>query len=140
MSKVVPSKGAARYGNIAVMLLHDAIGAREAEARPFAHLFRGEEGLEDTFHGLFVHAGAGIRHGESHVLARTSESMGLREVLVYLCPFCRDGERASVGHGIPGVGGEVHEDLAYLGDIEEARGILIGEVHREADVLGQESS
>ena len=43
-----------------------------------------------------------------------------------------------MGHGVPGIGSKVHEDLAYLGNVEETEAILVGQVHRKADVLGQQ--
>ena len=50
-------------------LAHDGVEGREPEARALADLLGGEEGLEEPGQGRRVHAAAGVRDREQHMLA-----------------------------------------------------------------------
>ena len=55
---------------IARILLDDAVDDGQAHAGSFALRFGGEEGIENPFHGLLVHAPATIFHRQFQVIPR----------------------------------------------------------------------
>lgn len=82
---------------------------------------------------------ARVRHGEAHVGARRGADVLARDVGVELDVRGLDRELAAEGHGLVGVGREVHDhvlDLAGVGaHVPEARGAA----QRELDVVAEDA-
>ena len=85
--------------NRAVVLLDDAEGDAQPQARSLAHRLRGEERLENPLQQFLLDAAARIGHAEDDAAVAG-----------------RGGDRQTpaVGHGRAGVQGEIQEDLLQL--------------------------
>ena len=99
-------------------LLGEAEHHRQPEPGALARLLRGEERLEDPCEHLGRHAGAGVRHGQHHVVAGRHLGVPARVVLVQHLVGNLDRQPAAAGHGVAGVQGEVQQralDLRRVG-------------------------
>ena len=100
--------------DVSVALLDDPIDRREPQPCPVAWPFGGEEGLKDVGLGLRGHADPGVTDRQHHVRARMYIDVAPRVGRIQLCIGRLEGEPAPFGHGIAGVGGQVHHDLLDL--------------------------
>ncbi len=134
--------GLAVHEDAAAVLLDDALHGGQPQPGALAAGLRGEEGVEDPVQRVGVHAGAVVAHGEAHVGARLE---GLQDRTRRVRDVRRDldigrlhGERAAAGHGVPGVDGQVDEDLLRLDRVDEhgMQVLLQRQLHR--DVLPEE--
>ena len=93
----------------------DLMGEREPEAG--AGSLRGEERLEHMFDRVRRNAGAGVAHGDVRERRRR-----LRESESFESSAARAGsidpDRASIGHRIPGVDGEIQQHLMHLTGVD----------------------
>src|SRR5579862_2520983 len=88
----------------AVVFLHDALADPEAESSSLRGL-GGEEGLEEMPGVFCLDSGAGVTDGDRYVFVEARCIGALAD---------GDAQLAAVGHGLNGVGDEVHEDLPQL--------------------------
>src|SRR5207302_5610555 len=100
--------------DVTAVLLHDTVHRREAEPGPLAHALRGEERLEQVCLNLRTHAGSAIAHTEHRVGSNAGARMRLDERAVELDVAGLDGEPTALWHRVPGVDGEVQDDLLDL--------------------------
>ena len=91
-------------GDRAADLLHEAEDLAKAEAGPFAITFGGEKRLEDPFHHLRRHAGAGVGDGYRDVLAAEAFGLTRKHRIVRA-----DLQLATVLHCVAGVEREVEQ-------------------------------
>src|SRR5437879_3813701 len=68
--------------DISAMLRDDAVGGRQPQPAALAHVLGREERFEQAEPGLFVHAAAGIAHGEPYVGPWTDSDVAARIPLV----------------------------------------------------------
>src|SRR5581483_6086463 len=106
----------------ALMLFHDAIDGGEAESCAFADFFGGKERFKNPVHRFAVHAATCVGHAQSHggTHARIGVLLSIGGIDVH--GGGGDEELAAFGHGIPGVDGEIHDDLLQHSGIRLQRG------------------
>jgi len=105
--------GLARDLDVAAALLDDPVGAREPKARALADALRREEGIEDPVADLVRHSAALVLDGDDDVPAGfelAAEGLARADVRVVR----PDRQRASVGHRVARVQGEVKKHLLHL--------------------------
>ena len=101
------------------ILFHDSIHRRQPQPCALARGLGGVEGFEDVRQMIGGNADAVVAHGHHNVVARRNERRFLLNVR--LGEFDRggfDGDTATLGHGIPGIGGQVHQDLLDLDRVD----------------------
>lgn len=94
------------------VLLNDAVHVGQAKPRSLRWPLRREEGFKNMFHGIVVHARAGIRHVQTNIRSglgadATWQNVGIEEGN----PGCTECNRTSIGHRIASVDTEVHQCL-----------------------------
>ena len=135
------AQGLAVDPDVSFALLHDAEHRRESQPGSLSRLFRGEERLKDAGLRGRVHSYAGVRDRQHDVAARTDGEVsgGVRLVQFRIAGLYR--QSASLGHGVPGVDGEVHDDLLDLArvrlDVAQAVRQRSGETYVLADDAAQ---
>ena len=107
-----------RRRSLAELAFHDdgaaAINGGQPQAGPLAAPLGSKEGFEDVIQRLLIDAGARVAHRQRHVWTGIHRGVGPRK------GFCErhiggfNGELAALRHGIPGVDGQVHDDLFHL--------------------------
>src|SRR5690349_5128136 len=98
----------------AAALLHDAVDRGKAETGSGIAL-RGKERIENARLRFRIHAGARIGDAELNIVARgeaAQVALGNALVKVHVPGF--DHELAAFGHRVPGVYGEIHDDLFHV--------------------------
>ena len=104
----------------AVVAGDDSVDDGEAKAGANAGGFGGEEGFEKAFEGVGVHAGTGVGNEEAEAVAGHFFFVG-NEIE-------RNADLAfGVGHGLPGVDAQVHDDLVDLVGIDKDFGKVWGD-------------
>src|SRR5208282_1643452 len=98
-------------------LLDNAVYGGQAQTGAFAHLFGGEEGLEDARHGSRVHAAAGITDREYDVFSCCYGLMLLGGGIVKHHGTSFENELTTTRHGVARVHREVYHDLVELAGI-----------------------
>ena len=88
--------------NTAAMGLNDAVNHRKPQAGSLADGFGRKEGIETLFDGFALHPLTAVRDDELGVIA---DLFGL------------DTQLPAGGHGIPRIGAQIHQGLAYSGII-----------------------
>ena len=87
--------------------------------------------------GVCVHAAAGVGDSQHHVAARLHLGGSLSVLLVEKRVAGLQSQFAALGHGIPGVDGQVHDDLFHLATIDvhaaQLRLQMTGDFHILAD-------
>ena len=78
------------------MLFNNAVSGGKAQARASAHILEGKKGIKYLFQGLAIHALSRIRHSGQDLV---------------LDPFGLYEHGTAVGHGIPGIGKQIHKYL-----------------------------
>ena len=126
--------------DVAVALLHDAVGRREAESGAVADRLGGEERLEDLGLGRRIHAAAGVAHRHEHVRSRTHHSSGMPVAVVAAQHHRRglDREAAALRHGVTRVEREVDDHLLELRAVGLHPAELGGEAQHELAVLAHQ--
>ena len=109
--------GVALHVNATAVLFDNPIDHGQPQPGTFAHLFRGEERLEDVIQGLCIHTAAGVGHCQPDVAPRRDILKAALMVGGKIDIICRQDKPAAGGHGIPGVDRQVHDDLAYLAGV-----------------------
>ena len=87
-------------------LLDDSQNRGQPQARSFASLLRREERLEDMGLHFRVDADAGVAHRQHHVASRRKRLRRRASASVSVDVSRLNGQRASVGHGVPRVQGK----------------------------------
>ena len=77
----------------------------------------GEEGLENAVDGGLVHAGTGVGDARPDVAARAQAGPGVRVGGVSFQVAGLDAELPAAWHGVPGVDGQIHQDLLELAPV-----------------------
>lgn len=123
------------YGDIAVILLDDAVDRGEAEAGSFSEGFSCEERLEDMIDGFGGHSDAAVGDGELDMGAVGGLEESGRDLN-------RGGSRGCRGcvDGVACVDEEVGDDLVELGAVGEDGGRSWGGIEFELDILSDEAS
>ena len=101
--------------DVAAGLLDDAVDGGQAEPGALADLLGGEERLEDAADHVGRDADAGVLHLDQQVFAGGDAELGELQAFALGDVAGADGEGAAVGHGIPGVDGQVDDDVLELG-------------------------
>jgi len=96
------------------VLFDDPVDHGQSQPGAPAHFLGGKEWLEDPVAGFFIHAGAAVGDSEQREGAWLAKAMGRDEIPAQDRLLRRDAEGAAPGHGVPGVGGEVHQHLFQL--------------------------
>lgn len=118
-------------------LRDDAVDGGEAEAGAVTLGLGGEEGLEDAVDRGLVHAGAGVRHAQPHVPARLQAGPAGGVGGVHVDVGRVDPELAAAWHRVPGVDGQVDQNLLDLARVRlDGPQILAGD-DVEVDVLAE---
>jgi hypothetical protein len=121
-------------GDVAIVLLDDAVDGGEAEAGAFTDGFRGEEGFEDMFDGIGIYSDAAIGDRELDMRA----AGGLEEPGGYM----EESGAREFGRcvdGIPCVDEEVDDDLVELGAVGEDGSGSGGGGELELDIFSYEA-
>src|SRR5207302_1781426 len=94
--------------------LHDAVYRRQPDAGPGIRVFGREVRLEQVRLRLRRHPGAGIAHGEQHVLAGRHRALVCHVALVELDVLRFDGDPATPRHRVARVQHQVEQYLLEL--------------------------
>jgi hypothetical protein len=103
--------------DVARALLDNAVYRGQAQTRSFAHLFGGEEGLEDARYGGFIHAGAGVAHRKQNIFPHRHGLLLFRKSLVKSHITGFKNKLAAMRHGVASVHREVDYDLVELAGV-----------------------
>src|SRR5205823_1724646 len=98
-------------------LLDEAVDAGEAEPGALADLLGGVERVENLVDDVGRDAGAGIRDLDQHVFADRHALVLQTAAFIGADVRRAQRERTAVGHGVPGVDGEVDDRLLELADV-----------------------
>src|SRR5437867_1650525 len=124
--------------DVAAGLFYDAVYGRQTKARAASGRLGGEEGLEDPRLRLLVHAAARVADGEHDIFAWDHRDM-LRRVRVVEGRVARfDRDSPALGHRVPRVDREIHDDLLDLVRIGACRREVVRQDGLELDVLGDQ--
>ena len=120
--------------NVSAALLDDAVDGGEAKAGSLRSLSR-KKRLKDVRLSLSVHACAGVADLEHNVIAGPQRC-------VMPCVLFTEGYVGSLnrelpagGHGIPGVHGEIHDDLFDLTRVSADCPEVSSRQHHEVDIF-----
>ena len=117
----------------------DAVAGGQSQTSALALVLSGEEGLEQVGHYPLVHANARVLDRKHDVLPRLESGgsgVGVGAESDFGDP---DGQLASLGHGVPGVDGEVGQDLLYLTRVNLDHGRIQRGQGDQLDVLSNEA-
>ncbi len=101
-------------GHVAAGLLDEAVDHAEAKTGAAAGVLGGEEGLEHPFQCALGHARAAVADRDHDVLAGRDLGVGGCVGLVQQGVGRLDGQTPSIGHGVPGVDGQVQDGVFEL--------------------------
>src|ERR1035441_4581750 len=122
----------------ALVLFDDAINGGQPQAGALADLFGGKERLEKPVQRLPVHAAAAVRNPQTNQKAASRVGL-LRHVgVIDFDGGGADEELATVGHGVAGVHGQVHDDLLEHADVGLDMQQVGGIVGVQGDVFAQQ--
>ena len=109
-----PLGGDAAHLHHPLVLADDAVHHRQTQAGAAPRSLGGEEGLEDSLQGAGWMPTPVSRTVSSTIFRPGHHSMPGGELRLGLHVAGADGERAALGHGVPGVDAEVHQHLLQL--------------------------
>ena len=124
------------HADRAAALFDDTVDGGQSEPGSVAAGFGGEERLEEMLDGFFVHAGAGIGHGQLHIGAGLATRR--RVLSVEAGVGGAEEEPAAVRHGITRVDRQVEQHLVHLAGIGHDQIERRIEVGLEQDILADE--
>ncbi len=127
------------HPDAAPALFDDAVDRGEAEPRTSSQVLGGEERLEDPRPRRLVHPDARVADRQHHVRPGLHRCMPVGVRLIEHHVPCLDGQRTAVGHGVPGVDREVHDDLLHLAGIGSDAALVVGRSHNQPDVLADQA-
>ena len=122
-------------GDVAAALLHDAVDGREPQARAASGFLRREEGLEDLGPGLLVHARPRVHDRERDVGAGLDAFSSLAKLHV----GGLDRDLPALGHRVPCIHDQVHEDLLDLSGVRLDPPQIFPAPERQLDVGADET-
>ena len=98
-------------------LFDDAVTGGQPQTCPLPHAPGRKKRLEEARFYIRAHAGAGVRDGQRHVVARFQFRITAHSLLMQRDVGGFQREFAAFGHGIAGVDGQVHDDLFDLSGV-----------------------
>ena len=124
-------------GDRAARLLDNAEHGGQTQPRSLAGLLGGEEGLEDVLARLERDSLADVGDGEDDVGAARERTVGEGRRFLELDIVGADRDRASVGHGVTGVHGQIGQDLTELPRIDLDRVQIRLQPGQQLDLLAE---
>ena len=120
------------------MIGDDAVNHGEPEPRSHADLLGREEGLEDPIQGRRVHAVTAVAHGQTNIATGGKSAVRQHLFGVERDQVERDVDDAMPGHGLRGIGAEVHDHLLQPPRLAQhdgipVRGILVRQTQAKVD-------
>ena len=132
-----PLAGFAVHPDVALALLDDAVGRRQAKACALSGFLGREERLEQVALGLLGHSATRIGDGEHHI-APLHDRLLVEGGVLELDVRGFDRHAPTTRHGISRVDHEVHHDLFQLAAIRERQGQPGRQSQRDLDVLADQ--
>src|SRR5450759_2627326 len=127
-------------GDVPPALPYDAVNRRQPQSRPFALLFGGKEGLEDSGLGLCIYARAVVAHRQHHVVSGLHLDVATGVFLIQLHVGRFNHYLAALRHGIASVHHQVDEDLLDLCRVHFDRLQVRFQHRNQVDVLGDDAA
>ena len=123
--------------DVAARLLDEAEHHAEPEAGALADLLGGEEGIEHPLDEGGGDAGAGVAHGDHHIIARRDLAVHAGVVFVEIDVAGLERELAAIGHGIARVEGKIENRRRELVRVDQRRPGVLGQQRRDLDVFAE---
>src|ERR1051326_2237485 len=100
--------------NVPATLFDNSVYGSESQPGALAHIFGGEEGLENPGAGDLIHADTVIADGEHHVAACLHGRVFPDKRLIEIEDCGLDNQFPATWHGVARVHRQVHHDLVEL--------------------------
>ena len=124
-----------RFGvDVAARLLDDSVDHRKPEPGALADILGGEERFENLLHHIGRNASACVRQLDEDILAHLHAAIIQLRNLVRLDIAGPDSDRATFGHGIPGIDRQIDQHLLELAEIGLDRPQIAAEFELQLDI------
>src|SRR5450432_2522155 len=137
-ARATPRLGA--YLNEPAALANDAVHRGQAEARAATDRLGRKKWLEDAPQHVRIHSAAGVAHGELRKITGLRLRVHALGVLVERDAAQLDLEPTTLGHGVAGIDGEVHQHLFDLASIAAHADDILALRPFELDVLADQAA
>ena len=125
--------------DVTAALLHDAVAGGEAQAGALSLALGREDRFEEVRTDVVGHAGPGVRNGQGHIVAGSHFRMGRAVFVADVQIRGLDDKPSPVGHGVPGVDGQVDQQLLNLAWVRLDDIQTLAKLRHDLDVLAEET-